>query len=35
MKVVKDLDSGVDIGLKGIGFVETGKACIGSEIVAK
>ena len=26
MEVVKELDSGVDIDLKGFGFVETGKA---------
>ena len=35
MEVVKELDSGVDIDLKGIGFVETGKASTRSETVAK
>ena len=35
MEVVKELDSGVDIDLKGIGFVETIKARTRSEIVAK
>ena len=31
MEVVKDLDSDVDIDLRGIGFVETGKVRIGYE----
>ena len=35
MEVVKELESGVDIDLKGICFVKTGKASTGSEIVAK
>ena len=35
IKIVKELDFGVDIDLKGIGFVETGKAKTGSETVAK
>ena len=35
MEIVKEIDSGVDIDLKGIGFVETGKAKTGSETIAK
>ena len=35
MKVLKELDFGVDIDLRGIGFVETGKARTGSETAAK
>ena len=31
MEIVKELDSGVDIDLKGIGFVKTGKTSIKSE----
>ena len=35
MEVVKELDSGVDIDLRGICFVKTGEARIGSETAAK
>ena len=35
MEIVKELDSGVDIDLKGIGFVETRKAKIGSDNSSK
>ena len=35
MEIVKELDSGVDIDLKGIGFVETTKTSKRSEIAAK
>ena len=35
MEIVKELDSGVYIDLKGIGFIETGKAKTGSTTVEK